>query len=260
MTVAAQLAPPTAPRVLTVASGKGGVGKTQISVNLAASLARRGNRVLLIDADLGLANANLLLGLTPDYNASHLLDGTRNLEDIVVRYDDLFDVLPAGNAMTSLAELDVGQQIRWVERLRLHQLPYDIILIDAGAGIGGNVRLALSLAQETIVVMNPETTSLTDAYALVKVAGRSRTGGRFRVVVNRVRVAEQAREIFGCLESACQNFLGLNLDLTGYVYRDEIVERALHSQRPFVDSFPGSLASRCVDALATRLLQDEPNG
>lgn len=240
--------------VLTVASGKGGVGKTQIAVNLATSLAKSGRRVLLIDADLGLANANLLLGLNPDLNVAHVLDGSKKVEDVIVRYDDAFDLLPAGNAMVSLAELDMHQQVRWLERLKLNQLGYDQVIIDAGAGIGGNVRLSLALATETIVVMNPETTSLTDAYALVKVASRTRTGGRFRVVVNRVRVAEQAREIYACLESACRNFLGIELEFAGYVYRDEVVERSLRGQRPFVESYPGSPAARCVDALSRRIL------
>ncbi|MGF1510191.1 MAG: AAA family ATPase [Myxococcota bacterium] len=259
MTAAPRIDVASGPRVLTVASGKGGVGKTQISVNLAAALARKDCRVLLVDGDMGLANANLLLGLNPDYNVSHLLEGRRSLEEIVVSYDGLFDMMAAGSAMSSLAELDLGQQVRWVEGLRLHELAYDFVIIDGGAGIGSNVRLALSLASETMVVMNPETTSLTDAYALVKVAGRGAFGGRFQVVVNRVRWAEQARDIFECLDSTCRNFLGLHLELAGYIYRDDVVERALQSQRPFVESYPGSRASRCVDALASRLLGRQSN-
>jgi flagellar biosynthesis protein FlhG len=242
-------------RILTVASGKGGVGKTQMAVNIAASFARAGRRVLLVDADLGLANANLLLGLGGDFNASHIVAGTHTVEQVRLRYDDLFDVLPGGHALVELSELDVNQQVRWVERLRLNQLGYDDVIIDAGAGIGGNVRLSVALAHETVVVMNPETTSLTDAYALIKVARSVQDSVRYRVLVNRVESAAQAREIFECLESACRSFLSVEVELVGYVYRDEVVERALRSQRPFVEAFPSSAAARCVGALAKRFME-----
>ncbi|MEM1026239.1 MAG: AAA family ATPase [Myxococcota bacterium] len=242
-------------RILTVASGKGGVGKTQLAVNLASSFARAGRRVLLVDADLGLANANLLLGLSSDFNASHIVAGTHTVEQVRIRYDDAFDVLPGGHSLVGLAELDVDQQVRWVERLRLNQLGYDDVIIDAGAGIGGNVRLSVALAHETMVVMNPETTSLTDAYALIKVARNLARPGRYKVVVNRVESAAQAREIFECLESACRSFLSVEVELAGYVYRDEVVERALRSQRPFVEAFPSSAAARCVGALAKRFME-----
>jgi len=225
-----------------------------MAVNMAASFARSGRRVLLVDADLGLANANLLLGLTGDFNASHIVAGTHSVEQVTVRYDDLFDVLPGGHALVGLSELDVNQQVRWVERLRLNQLGYDDVIIDAGAGIGGNVRLSVALAHETVVVMNPETTSLTDAYALIKVARTVQDSVRYRVVVNRVESAAQAREIFECLESACRSFLSVEVELAGYVYRDEVVERALRSQRPFVEAYPSSAAARCVTALAKRFM------
>jgi len=247
---------PRRPKVITVASGKGGVGKTQLAVNLATALAESGKRVLLIDADLGLANANLLLGLSPQTHAGHLLDGSRPFEDVAVSYEGRFDLLPAGSALVHLAELELEQQVRLLERIELHQRDYDVVLLDAGAGIGGNVRLALALADETLVVMSPETTSLTDAYALVKIGGRAKDNARFRIVVNHVELAEQAREMFDCLDSACTHFLSIGLEFAGYVYRDAVVEKALRAQRPFVQSFPTSAASRCVQALARRLVEE----
>lgn len=242
------------PRVITIASGKGGVGKTQLSVNLAASLARHGQRVLLIDGDLGLANVNVLLGLSPDYNAAHLLDGSQPFHRVVSSFRGAFDLLPAGSALVHLAELDMSNQVRLMERLELYKRPYDFVVLDACAGIGNNVRLTLSMADETLVVMNPETTSLTDAYALVKVAARSGCRGPFNVVVNRVRVAEQAREMYACLEAASRSFLGIEIGYAGYVYRDRSVERSTQEQVPFVDSFPASPAAKCMDALARRVL------
>lgn len=244
------------PRVITVASGKGGVGKTQVSVNLAAALSRHGQRVLLIDGDLGLANVNVLLGLSPDHNAGHLLDGSQPFHRVVSSYRGLFDLLPAGSALAHLAELDMSNQVRLMERLELYKRPYDIVIMDACAGIGGNVRLTLSMADETLVVMNPETTSLTDAYALVKVAAKAGCNGPFNVVVNQVRVAEQAREMYACLEAASRSFLGVEVGYAGYIYRDRSVERATREQVPVVESFPDSPASKCVDALALRVLGD----
>lgn len=245
------------PRVITVASGKGGVGKTQLAVNLATALSRRGQRVLLIDGDLGLANVNVLLGLSPDYNAAHLLDGSQPFHRVVSSFKGLFDLLPAGSALAHLAELDMSDQVRFMERLELYRRPYDLVILDACAGIGGNVRLALSMADETLVVMNPETPSLTDAYALVKVAARSGCGGPFNVIVNRVRVAEQAREMYACLEAASRSFLGIEVGYAGYVYHDRSVERSTREQVPFVESFPGSPAAKCVEALADRVLGED---
>jgi flagellar biosynthesis protein FlhG len=244
------------PEVITVASGKGGVGKTQVAVNLAYLMAQAGERVLLIDGDLGLANTNLLLGLSSAHHAGHVLSGRMSMSRAVVSFEGLFDLLPAGSAISDLAELTLQQQVQLLEALDLRRQPYDRVIIDAGAGIGSNVRLALALADTTIVVMNPETTSLTDAYALVKVAGVHGSGGRFRVVVNRVTLAEQAREMFGCLNSACQSFLGVDLDYAGYIYSDQVVERAARDQRPFVQSFPASAASRCLETLSRRLMEE----
>lgn len=244
------------PEVITIASGKGGVGKTQVAVNLAYVMARAGQRVLLVDGDLGLANANLLLGLSSVHHAGHVLSGRLPMARAVVSFEGMFDLLPAGSAIADLVELSLQQQVQLLERLDLRHQPYDKIIVDAGAGIGSNVRLALAMADTTVVVMNPETTSLTDAYALVKVADSHGSGGRFRVVVNRVTLAEQAREMFGCLNSACQSFLGRDLDYAGYIYSDQVIERASRDQRPFVQSFPASAASRCLEALSRRLLEE----
>lgn len=245
--------PPRMAKIITVASGKGGVGKTHIATNLAIAWAKSNHRVLLVDGDLGLANVNVLLGISPDKNASHLLDGRDCFDDVVTSYEGLFDVLPAGSALTRLAELDVGGQVRLLDVLTANSSSYDIIIVDAGAGIGGNVRLAMSIADEVLVVMNPEATSLTDAYALVKVASLAQVRAPFGVVVNRVRQAEEAREMHGCLESAARSFLGKEIAFHGYVYRDQCVERAMRNQSPFVRSAPEAPASRCVQALARRL-------
>lgn len=246
---------PEGPFVLTVASGKGGVGKTHLSVNLSVSLTKDGHRVLLVDGDLGLANVDVMLGLSPEHNAGHLLSGEHSFEEVVVKANERLHVLPAGTALARMAELDMNDQVELLHRLALPTRPYDFVIIDAGAGIGANVRLTLAMAQEILVVMNPETTSLTDAYALVKVAHQAGSKGPFHVVVNRVRLADQGREMFDCLNSATRSFLGLEVTYAGYVYRDAIVERALRAQQPFVESFPDSPAAKCVGQLAKRLAE-----
>lgn len=245
--------PATGPQVFTFASGKGGVGKTHLAVNIAAALADLGQRVLLIDADLGLANVNVLLGLSPTYHAGHLLEGSQTFDEVVVRMEENYHVLPAGSALVRLAELDMSDQVRLLERLDLYNRPYDYILVDASAGIGANVRLTLAMAHQTVVVMNPEMTSLTDAYALIKVGTRSGVDGPFQVVVNRVRLAEQAREMYTCLSSAARSLLSIDLSYAGYVYMDTVVERAMRAQKPFVRTFRGAPSSRCIVNLAKRL-------
>jgi len=243
----------TGPHIYTFASGKGGVGKTHLSVNIAVSLAEQGHRVLVVDGDLGLANVNVLLGLNPTHHAGHLLDGTQSFDDVVIPVDESLHILPAGSAISRLAELDMPSQVRLLERLDLHRRPYDFILVDASAGIGANVRLCLAMAHQVIVVMNPEMTSLTDAYALVKVGVRSGCNNPYHVVLNRVRLAEQAREMYTCLSSAARSLLGVDLEYAGYVYMDSVLERALREQKPFVQAFPGAPASRCIVTLSHRL-------
>ncbi len=241
------------PRVIALASGKGGVGKTHVAVNLAVALAQLGRKVLLLDGDLGLANVNVLLGVSPEYNASHLLERVRTFDEVVVTYRDEFDFIPAGSALASLAELELGAQVRFMEALELYKRPYDYVLIDAAAGIGSNVRLALSMADEALVIMTPEPTSLTDAYALVKVASKYGIDIPFQVLVNRVRLAGDAREMFGFLNSTARSYLGVESGYAGYVYRDRVVERASREQTPFVLSFPNAPAARCIVALARRI-------
>ncbi|MEO1334802.1 MAG: MinD/ParA family protein [Myxococcota bacterium] len=241
------------PRVITLASGKGGVGKSHVAINLAIALSRLGRRVLLVDGDLGLANVNVLVGVSPEFNASHLLEGMRPFEDVVVSYKEVFDFLPAGSALASLAELEIRAQVRLMEALQLYKRPYDYVLVDAAAGIGSTVRLAMSIADEVVVVMTPEATSLTDAYALVKVASKYGIEVPFQVLVNRVRLAGDAREMYGCLNSASRSFLGIEAGYAGYIYRDRVVERATRDQTPFILSFPSAPAARCIGALARRI-------
>ena len=207
----------------------------------------------MIDGDLGLANINVLVGVSPEYNASHLLEGVRSFEEVVVPYRDHFDFVPAGSALAKLAELELGAQVKLMEALELYKRPYDYVLVDSAAGIGSNVRLALSMADEVLVIMTPEATSLTDAYALVKVAAKYGIDIPFQVLVNRVRLAGDAREMYGCLNSASRSFLGVEAGYAGYVYRDRVVERATREQTPFIVSFPSAPAARCITALARRL-------
>ena len=251
--------PDGGPRVITFASGKGGVGKTHMSVNLGVALAKQNQRVLLLDGDLGLANVNVLLGISPPYHAGHLLDGSQPFEKVVTEVAENLHILPAGSSLSHLTELDTAAQVHLLARLDLYRRPYDFVLIDAAAGIGGNVRLALSMAHQILVVMNPEMTSLTDAYALVKVGTRAGCAGPFQVVVNRVRLAEQGREMFTCLNSAALSLLNTELEFAGYVYMDPVVEKALKAQRPFIESYPDAPASRCVTSLAEYLLAQVPS-
>lgn len=234
------------PLVLSVTSGKGGVGKTNLSINLAYTLQRMGHRVLLLDADLGLANVDILLGLAPQYNLFHLLYDEKSLDDVLVRTEYGFSILPASSGVPEMLALSTGQKLDLIEALDPLGADTDILIVDTGAGIGDTVLYFNIAVQERLLVVTPEPTSLTDAYATIKVLHAKHGVNRFKVVVNMAADPGQAKAIFQRLTAACDRFLdGVCLDLAGRVPQDAAVREAVVRQAPFC-----SLAPRCPAALA----------
>jgi len=217
------------PRVIAISSGKGGVGKTFFSVHLAAFAASKGQRVLLLDADLGLANVDVMLGLSSKGSVLELVRGEKSLSDLIVPAKQNFDVLPGGSGLYELTALDTAQQQVMLDEMRNVSSNYDLILIDAAAGIGDNVLYFVSASESALVVLTPDPTSLTDAYALIKVLSRQRDVRRFMVVVNQAD-AFDAQVTFRRLLSVADRYLDVHLDYVGNLPHSLDVRRAIQSQ------------------------------
>jgi len=239
-------------KVIAVTSGKGGVGKTNVAVNLSISLAQRGRSSLLLDADLGLANVDVLLGLSPTANLAQVLDGTLALEDVLLEGPAGVKIVPAASGIAALADLDARQYGGLVSAFAT--LPYDVdfMVIDTASGIGRGVSTFCQAADEVLVVVCDEPSSLTDAYALIKVLSRDRGVRDFRVLCNNVRNAAHGETLFRTLLRACDRFLDVRLDYFGMVPADEAVKRAVRRQQAVVECYPGSPAGRAFKELARR--------
>jgi len=219
-----------APKVIAVASGKGGVGKTFVSVHLAAHAARQGQRTLLLDADLGLANVDVMLGLSPIGTIADVLHGGAELSDIILPVSEGFDVLPGGSGLSELTQLDAQAQIRLLDELQSIGSHYDLAIVDTGAGIGDNVLYFVSSAQAALVVLTPDPTSLTDAYALIKVLSKQRDVRRFMVLVNQAEEFD-AQLTFRRLLSVSDRYLDVYLDYVGHLPPSPEVQKHIRLQR-----------------------------
>jgi flagellar biosynthesis protein FlhG len=242
-----------ATKVITVASGKGGVGKTNVVANLAISLARSGSRVMVFDADLGLGNIDILLGLTPRFNISHVLTGEKSLEQVLVRGPLGIWVLPASSGVASMATLDARSQSRLIEAVSQLAIPLDFLLVDCAAGISGDVLTFSRAAQDLIVVLSNEPASVADAYALIKVLSRQYGQHRFHLLPNMVRDAKEGRALFGKITGVTDRYLDVALDLVGAIPLDPALRAAVRAQRAVVESAPHSPAALAFAALAERV-------
>jgi flagellar biosynthesis protein FlhG len=242
-------------RVIAVTSGKGGVGKTNVVANLAVELARAGKRVLVLDADLGLGNIDVLLGLVPRYTLEHVLCGSHRLSDIILPGPAGIQVLPAGSGLPQLTSLTDSQQLILQSELELTADTVEVLLIDTGAGVSPNVTYFASAAQEMIVVISPEPTALTDAYALMKVLYRQHRERRFKVLVNLVKGQREASQTFRKLDRAAERFLNIRLEYLGFIPLDDYLPMAVIEQKAVTELFPCSSASRAFAQLAKKVAE-----
>lgn len=245
-------------RTIAVASGKGGVGKTNIAANLAIALARRGRRILLLDGDVSLANVDLLMGVIPRYNLQHVLAGEKTLEEIVVETYGGIRLVPAASGVEELANLDDFRRELLLRSLSRLDDAIDLILIDTGSGIARNVTSLLRAADDTLIVTTPEPTAFSDAYALIKVLAAQGVSTPPKVVVNMATCAEEAGQVYGRIRKVAEQFLQVTPEDWGFVYLDQAVGRAVLNQEPFLLSAPNSLAARGIDQLAQRVLTGDP--
>ncbi len=242
-------------RGIAVASGKGGVGKTNTVANLAYILARQGKRTLVFDADMGLGNMHILMGLAPRYNIQHVMDGLKSMEDIILPGPGGFDVLPAGSGHRHYSELNGEEMLALKTELESLESKYDYILFDIGAGISANVMYFCSAASEIVVVTSTEPTSFADAYALIKVLARDYDKHEFRLIVNSAKTRQEANLVHSRLEMVADRF-GLNtrIDMLGWVAMDDSVSKAVRSQKLFAQQYPNSRASVCIKDIADNIL------
>ncbi len=247
-----------AARVIAVTSGKGGVGKTNITANFAYLLSKMGKRVLLLDADTGLANLDVIMGITPKYNLSHVLSGEKDLAEAIVEGPGGMKILPASSGIQEMAELSKGHKLTLLEELDLLDQDIDFMLIDTGAGIAGNVLYFNMVAKEIIVVVSTEPTSLTDAYALIKVLNQGCRTKRFMVLVNMARDSSEAREVYLRLNNATNHFLGLPIEYLGHIPHDHNVSKAVKKQRLIAELFFDSKVTKCMSEIVEKICRRQP--
>ena len=245
-------------RVIAVTSGKGGVGKTNIAANLAYHLSRMGKRTLVLDADMGLANIDVILGLAPKYNLYHVLRGEKTLSDVIVEGPGGMKILPATSGVPEMAELSRGEKLALLDELDGLGSELDFMLIDTAAGIAGNVIYFNVAAREIIVVASPEPTSITDAYALIKVLYSKHGEKRFMLLANMVKNSGEAREVFLKVSNATSHFLNLSIEFIGHVPDDTRVTEAVRRQKALAEAYPDAAASKCIESIARKLCKRQP--
>jgi flagellar biosynthesis protein FlhG len=245
-------------RVIAITSGKGGVGKTSIVGNIGYAFTKLGKKVLILDADLGLGNLDVLLGLTPKYNLSHVIMGEKSIDEILVEGPGRMSILPASSGIQELTNLNKEQKIQILTQLdRLVDL-VDVLFIDTAAGISSNVMDFNATAQEVVVVVSPEPTSITDAYALMKVLSLKYSGKACKLIVNMVRQPEEGREVFRQLQLVTDRFLDITIEYLGYVLFDEKVAKGVKSQKIVSELFPDTQASKCFTNISRKISNMSP--
>jgi flagellar biosynthesis protein FlhG len=237
-------------QVIAVTGGKGGVGKTSVAVNLAVALAQRNRRVVLLDGDLGLANADVFLGLSPRYTLAHVICGERTLDEVMVEAPQGFHLIPAAAGAADLAQMGAAEHLGLVRAFSGLATRLDVMIVDTAAGLSHSVMQFSQAAQHVMVVICDEPASITDAYALIKVLSRSHGVERFRVLANQIRTPGGGRELFQRFERVASRFLDVTLEYAGEIPDDDCLRRSVRGQRPVLDEYPGSPSARAFKKLA----------
>jgi flagellar biosynthesis protein FlhG len=253
------------PRIITISSGKGGVGKTNLAINLAIAFSKMNKKVLVMDADLGLANVNVILGIVPKYNLYNVLKGQKTIKEVVINTPYGIRIIAGASGFHQLANIKEEKKREFVNSLMALNSA-DIIIIDTGAGISDNVISFLLAADDMVIITTPEPTSITDAYGIIKtVASTSEGRGRsIKLVINRVEKEIQGKKIADRVSNIASKFLSIELENIGYIFEDEVVSKAVNKQKPFLYLAPKCKASICVEKIAERLQSsqkdDKPKG
>jgi len=242
-------------RVLAVTSGKGGVGKTTVSVNLAIAIARQAKRVIVLDADLGLANVEVLMGLNSFHNLQHVIDGEKPMRDILMKGPADILIVPGTSGLAKLADLNARARQNVLDGLHDLQEMADFVIIDTMAGIGQNAVRFAAAADEILLVTTPEPSAIVDAYATIKTIAGIREDASFRLIVNMAASPQQALAVMTNLTRVARQYLGLTLSYLGHILRDPHVTQSVMQSTPFTIAFPASPAAKCVQDLAGKMVR-----
>ncbi len=241
-------------RIIAVASGKGGVGKTNLSINIALAYARLGKKVIVMDADLGLANVNVVLGIIPKYNLYHLIRKQKNLQEILLDTSYGIQIIAGASGFSKIANLSDEEREHFIEELSgLSEA--DVIVIDTSAGVSHNVLDFIAAADEALIVTTPEPTAITDAYGIIKIIATEIDNMNLglKLIVNRVKSVTEGKKVSERVISIAGQFLNLKVDYLGYVYDDPVVSSSVLKQKPFMVVDPNSKAAICVKHIVGRL-------
>lgn len=240
-------------KVIAITGGKGGVGKTNVAVNTALALAAEGNKVMLLDADFGLANVDVQLGLSPEYDLSHLVSGERTLEEIVVDGPGGVKIIPASSGIASMADLSQAEHAGVIRAFGDLSYDVDYLIVDTAAGISHGVASFCQASHEVVVVVCDEPASITDAYALIKVMSREHGVDHFHVLANMTNTAREGHELYNKLALAADHFLDTTLIFLGVVPQDARLRKAVQKQRAVVDLYPGSPSAIAFKNIASKV-------
>ncbi len=251
-------------KVIAVSGGKGGVGKTNVSLNTSISLAKLGKRVLVLDADLGLANVDVMLGLRVQRNLSHVLSGECELDDIIIQGPGGINIIPATSGTQSMVDLTPSEHAGLIRAFSDMHTKFDVLIVDTAAGISDMVLSFCRASQDVLLVVCDEPTSITDCYALMKLLSRDHGVFKFKVVANMVRSPKEGQQLFAKLSKVTDRFLDVALELVAVIPFDENIRRSVRKQQAIVEAFPESPASMGFKALANNLMSwpvpQQPSG
>ena len=243
-------------KIITITSGKGGVGKSNFVVNLAISLVRKGKKVLVFDADIGMGNDDVLMGIYPKHNVLDLINGNLSIEDVIVEGPEGVNLLPGGSGLNNIEDLQQNQRDLFLKKIEMLE-GFDYIFIDTGAGISRSVLAFIACSGEVVLLTTPEPTSLTDGYSLLKAVNHFKIKSKAGIVVNKVFDKKEGEVTFSKFKTAVNRFLTLDIDYLGYVYEDKKLTMSVRNQLPFVIGYPSCDASRCIEAITSKIVGKE---
>lgn len=242
--------------IITIASGKGGVGKSTLTVNIGLSLAKKGKNVTIMDADFGLANINIILGVLPKFTLYHVFKGQKKLKDIIINIDENFDIIAGASGFRQLVDLTDKERKFFIQEMESlnHK---DFLLIDVGAGISENVLSMIKAADESFIITTPEPTAIADAYGIVKAIASYDKTVKVNIIVNRVKSFSEAKYVAHRIINIAEQFLKIKVNYMGFVFEDKYVEKSIKEQEPLIYNYPKSRAGICIEDIVHRIIKTD---